>query len=88
MKPILHFLENPIEIFDDENVCMRHRILAATLPCTCRSYNRKPFRIPSKHRKGCGLKFMIRMACGISEKNRPSHGFLLVFELNESRSIA
>lgn len=72
MKPILRFLGNPIELFDDEDVCMRHRIIAATFPYTCRSHDRKLCRIPSTHRKGCGLKFMIRMACGISEKNRPS----------------
>ncbi len=58
---------------------MRHRIPAATLPCTCRKLSRNHDRIPSLNRKGCRLSFSIAMTCGMSRKHRLLQGFLTTF---------
>ncbi len=79
MKPVLCFLGQLNEFLSRNFGAMRHRISAATLPCTCRKLSRKHDRIPSLNRKGCRLFFVIGMTCAMSRKYRLFQGFLATF---------
>lgn len=79
MKSVQRFPRQMNEFLSRNFGSMRHRISAATLPCTCRNHSRKHCRIPSLNRKGCRLSFVIAMTCDMSQKHRLLQGFLTTF---------
>ena len=81
MKPVQCFPGQLNGFLNDDFSSMRHRILAATLPYTCRKLSRKHCRISSLNRKGCRLFFVIGMTCDMSRKHRRLQGFLMTFEV-------
>jgi len=87
MKSIHWFLAKAGGFFGDGNFPMRHRILAAPMPCTCRNHSRKGCRIPSPNRKAYKPSFITRMTCAMGRENRPFQGFLLAFELDGNWSF-
>lgn len=76
MKPDQGFLGQLNGFLSCNFGSMRHRIPAATLPCTCRKLSRKHNRIASLNRKGCRLSFSIAMTCAMARNHRPLQGFL------------
>jgi len=81
MKPVQCFLGQMNGFLNEDFGSMRHRIVAATLPYTCRKLSRKHCRIPSLNGKGRELSFAAEMTCTMSRKNRGLQGFLLTFEV-------
>ena len=77
MKPVQRFPRQLNDFLSRNLGSMRHRIPAATLPCTCRNHSRKHCRIPSLNRKGCEPSFVIGMTCAMSRKHRLLQGFLM-----------
>lgn len=77
MKPVQRFPRQLNDFLLCNLGSMRHRIPAATLPCTCRNHSRKHCRIASLNRKGCRRSFVIGMTCAMSRNHRPLQGFLM-----------
>lgn len=77
MKPDRRFPRQMNDFLSRDFGSMRHRIPAATLPCTCRNHSRKHSRIASLNRKGYRLSFGIAMTCGMSRKHCLLQGFLM-----------
>ncbi len=77
MKPDQGFLRQMNGFLGNDFGSMRHRIPAATLPCTCRNHSRKHCRIASLNRKGGRLFFGTAMICDMSQNHRPLQGFLV-----------
>jgi len=77
MKPVQRFPRQLNDFLLCNLGSMRHRIPAATLPCTCRNHSRKHCRIASLNRKGGRLFFGTAMICDMSRNHRPLQGFLM-----------
>ena len=68
------------EFFRVKILGMRFRIASAYMPYICRDHLRIGYRIPSRYRKGCVLRFDFEMTYDPSLENRSSAGFLWVFQ--------